>query len=302
MRARDFIDFPVYVVAIALMRLFSVLPEKVAAGSGSLLGRIYFVLGRRRREMVLGNMRAAFAGEKTEEEILDIARAFYRNMGLFIMEFARLPRLDRAYVDKFIKIEGRQNFERAFEKGRGLVFLTAHFGNWELLSTSFAVLGHGVTVIVRPLDNKYLNAYLEGIRSKFGTTVISKKEALKKMLEEVRGGRLMGILLDQRASRTEGISVDFFGRPALTSKGLAAVAVKTGVPVLPIFIVREGRFSHRIICDSPVEVVTTGDREHDIRENTQRFTAVIERFIRAHPDQWFWFHSRWERRKRRAHG
>jgi KDO2-lipid IV(A) lauroyltransferase len=299
MRARDLIDFSQYLTVGAFLWFAGILPQRTAAGFGRILGRVYFLLGRKMRKMVLSNMRTAFGDEKTEEEILDIASAFYGNMGLFIMEFSRLPRLDRSYVDRFITFEGLENLDRALERGRGVVFLTAHFGNWELLSAAFAIRwGYRVNTLVRPLDNRYLNAAVEGTRTRFGTSVINKKGSLRKMIEVLKSNGLLGILFDQRASRKEGIEVNFFGRRALTNKALAAVVMRTGAAVLPIFIIRENRFRHRVICKGPIEVVNTGDRDLDIRENTQRFTSAIEKFVRAYPDHWFWFHSRWERRKK----
>jgi KDO2-lipid IV(A) lauroyltransferase len=301
MRARDFTDFLQYVVVRTFLGFTGILPQRTAAGFGRLLGRVYFLLGRKMKEGVFRNMRTAFGEEKTGEEMLDIAKAFYGNIGLFIMEFARLPRLDRSYVDRFITFEGLENIDRALKRGHGVVLLSAHFGNWELLGAALSLKGYRLNNIARPFDNRYVNTFIDKARSRFGNTIIDKKHSLRKMIDILKQNGFLGILLDQRSSRGEGVRVDFFGRPALTNKGLAAVVMRTGAVVLPIFIVRGDTFEHRVICEGPIGVVNTGDQDLDIRENTQRFTAAIERFIRKYPDQWFWFHSRWERRRKKRY-
>jgi KDO2-lipid IV(A) lauroyltransferase len=226
------------------------------------------------KEMVFRNMRTAFGQEKTEEEMFDIAKALYGNMGFFIMEFARLPRLNGSYVDRFITFDGLENIDRALKRGHGVALLTAHFGNWELLGAAMALKGYRLNNIARPFDNRYVNAFIEKARSRFGNTIINKKHSLRKMMDILKENGCLGILLDQRSSRGEGVRVDFFGRPALTNKGLAAVVMRTGAAVLPIFMVREDTFKHRVICEGPIEVVNTGNQDFDIRENTQRFTTV----------------------------
>lgn len=154
-------------------------------------------------------------------------------------------------------------------------------------------------VVARPLDNPYLDKYTRKVRSAFGATVIDKTNALRSMIKLLKNNGVVGILLDQRSSTKEGVMVDFFGTPAMTSKGLAGISVRTGSVVIPVFIRRldQGPY-HRVECMEPVELATGGDKDEDLRENTQRFTRAIEDFIRRSPEQWFWLHSRWERRKK----
>jgi KDO2-lipid IV(A) lauroyltransferase len=302
MRARGLIDYTAYLAVMAFFLFAGLLPRGASARFGRLLASVVFSLGTSMRRRVLDNLKTAFGGEKTEEELVEIARAFYTNMGLFIMEFAKQPRIDKDYVDRYVPFEGLDNLDRALESGRGVVLFTAHLGNWELLSAALAIKGYRINTVVRPLDNTYLEAALKDLRSRFGTRVIAKRDSLRKMIETLRGGGIVGVLLDQRASARDGVPADFFGTRALTNKGPATVIMRTGAAALPIFIVREDTFRHRVICCEPVELVDTGSRELDIIENTQRFTSAIEGFVRAHPDQWFWFHSRWARRKKKSKG
>ncbi|MEE9614148.1 MAG: lysophospholipid acyltransferase family protein [Thermodesulfobacteriota bacterium] len=289
-------DFPVYLVVMALVWFVNLLPEGAALTLGRAVGGLAFRLGGERRKMVIKNIKTAFKGEKTEEEMEAIARASYGNLGMSVVEFARLKKLDMRRVEESITFEGLENLKEAVGKGKGVVFLTAHLGSWEMLGPALTTKGYRGSSLVRPLDNGYLDVFVEGQRTMFGNSVIPRKNALRKMLEILRGGGNLGILLDQRSSRRDGVEVEFFGRPAPTSKGLAAVVMKTGSPVVPVFILRENGRKQRVIADMPVEAVLTGDREADIKENTRRFTSAIEKFVRLYPDQWLWLHSRWERR------
>jgi KDO2-lipid IV(A) lauroyltransferase len=296
MGSKQFTDYIEYLAVRAFLLFAGVLTSRPAACFGRLLGAAFYRLGTGLRHRVLKNLETAFAKEKTEEELKGIARAFYANMGLFLMEFARQGGLDKDYVDRYVLFDGLGNLDRALEEGRGVVLFTAHFGNWELLSAALAIKGYRINTVVRPLDNVYLNAALERLRSRFGTKVIDKRDSVRKMVETLRGGGIVGVLLDQRASSEEGVMAEFFGTRALTHKGPAAVIMRTKAAALPIYIVREGAFHHRVVCGRPVEVVDTGRKEADICENTQRFTSAIEEFVRVRPDHWFWFHSRWTRR------
>ncbi len=293
-------DFAAYIVFKGFVWFVNLLPLHASLGLGSLIGSVAFRLGGKRRRRVVESILRAFGGDKSEEEATAIAASMYRNLGMSLVEFARFSRLDEGYVERYVSFDGLERIDTALEKGKGVVLLAAHFGNWELLSAALALKGYRLSAVARPLDNRYINACTEGFRTAFGNEIIEKKNALRKMMELLRRNGILGILLDQRSSRKEGVMVRFFNIPAPTSKGLAAVVAKTGSEVLPVYIHRVEGPRHRVVCSPPIELVRSGDRQSDIRENTQRFTAAIEEFIRRHPDQWFWFHSRWERRRKKA--
>lgn len=293
-------DLLVYIGFRIFVWIVNCLPLDWALNLGSIFAAVAFRLSRGRKRAVVESITRAFAGELTEEEALSVASSFYRNMGLSAVEFARAGRVEGGYIGKSVSFEGIENIDGALERGKGAVILTAHFGNWELLGTALAHRGYPMSVVARPLDNRYIDGYTERARTLFGNKVIGKKNALRRMMGVLRANGIVAILLDQRAGRHESVVVRFFNIPSRTSKGLAAVAMKTGAAVLPTFIHREGLSKHRVVVGSPVDVVSTGSKEGDIKENTQRFTAAIEGFIRKHPEEWFWFHSRWERRKKRC--
>lgn len=260
------------------------------------MGAAVFALGIRKR-FVIGNIMRAFPGKSLLEASL-IARRLYKNMGLSVVEFARMEGLNEAYVERHISFEGLHRIDEALKLGKGVALLSAHFGNWELLSAALAIKGYPLSAVVRPLDNAYMNDFISTRRSLFGNKVIAKKNAFRLMFEVLKKNSLLGILLDQRVSRKEAVTTDFFGMSAPTSKGLAMAVMRTGSPVVPVFLRREGGLRHRLVCMEPLRIAVTGDMERDIKENTQMFTSAIETFVRLYPDEWFWFHSRWERRKR----
>jgi KDO2-lipid IV(A) lauroyltransferase len=195
-----------------------------------------------------------------------------------------------------IRVEGLDHVRRAMEThGRALV-LTAHLGNWELLTVAHRLTGYPLAIVVRPLDSPWLNALAGRLRGKSGVELIAKRGALRPVLRALGEGRMVGILLDQNASRRESVFVPFFGRPASTSKSLALLAVRTGAPVLPIFIHRDARGGHRITVHAPLSVPAPNAGEQAVLELTMRCTAAIEAAVREAPEQWLWIHNRWRTR------
>lgn len=194
-----------------------------------------------------------------------------------------------------IRVEGLEHLQRAMlAHGRALV-LTAHVGNWELLAVAHRLTGYPLAVVVRPLDSPWLNALAARLRRRSGAQLIDKRGALKPVLRALAGGRMVGILLDQNAARREAVFVPFFGRAASTSKSLALMALRTGSPVVPIFIRREAAGGHCVTILPGLPVPARAD-EGAMIELTRRCTATIEAAIRATPEQWLWVHDRWRTR------
>jgi KDO2-lipid IV(A) lauroyltransferase len=181
------------------------------------------------------------------------------------------------------------------EHGRALV-LTAHLGNWEYLTASHRLMGYPLAIVVRPLDSPMLDELAASLRRKSGAELIDKRGALRPVLEALRRGGLIGILLDQNATRREGVFVPFFGRAASTSRSLALLALRTGTPIVPIFIRREAAGRHRVVIEPPVPFPAANDLEQAIVELTARCTARIEAAVRQTPEQWLWSHDRWRTR------
>ncbi|MCK4738575.1 MAG: lysophospholipid acyltransferase family protein [Deltaproteobacteria bacterium] len=307
------VHFLQYAFFQVFLRLIRLLPLGVATWVGKIIGRtcafLSPVLTPKMKHLAIEDMREAFTrisrndqGMTRQEASVKVTE-LYKNLGMSIVEFARIGTLTKERVNKVVSFEGIENLRIATESGQAVIILSAHFGSWELLNAALALNGFPLHVVARPLDNKYFDKFITAQRSAFGGGVIEREGALRGMLKVLKNKEILGILLDQRPPKKDAVMVDYFSRPAPTGKGLAAVAMKTHALVLPIFIVRDTtaglEYQHKIICEPPVEIANTGDKEADLKENTRRFTFEIEKIVTKHPEQWLWFHSRWIKRRRK---
>ncbi len=297
-RAARFLDRLEYGIFRAAFRAFGALPLPLALRLGAGLGELFYLGDRRDRRVALFNLRLAFP-EKTAGEHARILRASCRNLGRMAAEFCHLPRLEAGHLSQSVRFADRAGWERAIARAgqTGAVILTAHFGNWELLAYVHGLLGHPITLVHRAMRNRVFDEAITAVRAGAGTRAIKKRAAAKEALRTLEQHGMVAIPADQNQIFSYGVFVDFFGMPACTTPGPARLAMLTGAPVFPVFLVREGEGGrHRIEVLPEVEMVTTGDRAADIRANTQRCTAVIEDMIRRYPEQWIWFHKRWKTR------
>ncbi|MCP3676057.1 MAG: lysophospholipid acyltransferase family protein [Deltaproteobacteria bacterium] len=269
------------------------LPLLQAAGRG--LGRLAYRIDRRHRDIALANLTIAFGKEKSHEEIVAIAVGLFENLGMNMMEFSRVPWLKRGNLKGYVRCEEFENLQVALKRGKGVIFITGHLGNWELMAAYCGLKGYPLDIVVRDLDSPLVDDFVRWVRTRSGNRAVSKGKSMRELLRTLRGGGIVGLLLDQNVTWSEGVFVDFFGKLACTNKGAALLAVVSGSPVIPAFIVREGG-RHRIILGREIEVVNSGDRQSDMVENTYRFTRAIEDMVRRYPDQWFWIHQRWKSR------
>ena len=249
--------------------------------------------------MALENLQVAFGKEKSERERRAIAQRAFQNLGMMAVEFFRIPRMDVETFKKRVTIEGLERALRLLEKGKGVLLLLSHFGNWEMMGIMSKLIGDSIMVLAKPMKkNMRMDQYITEIRNAAGLEVVSSIKAGRTVIKALSKNRVVGILIDQRAKRSEGVWADFFGKKAPTTPGLAVLAMKTGAPVVPVFMVRNGFGKHRLIIQEPLELVHTGDIKKDAETNTQLFNHTLESMIRQYPDQWFWVHRRWERKKR----
>jgi KDO2-lipid IV(A) lauroyltransferase len=280
----------------------NLLPEGFTLWLGRQLGRMVYYLDRGHRKVALQNIHIAFDQEKSEAEMLSIAKRAFQNLGMMTVEFFRIPRMDVKTFKERVRIEGLEEALKLLEKKKGVLLLIGHFGNWELMGLMSKVIGNPIMVIAKPLkNNRWVDQFITKIRNAGGLEVISSIKAGRKVIQALSQNRVVGILIDQRAKRSEGIWADFFGRKAPTTPSLAVLAMKTGAPVLPVFMIRNGFQKHRLIIKEPLKLIRTGDIKKDVEANTQLFNDSLESMIRQHPDQWFWVHQRWERKKRTHH-
>jgi len=255
--------------------------------------RLFYHLSAKQRLITLHNLRRAYP-EKDMEELILIAKGVYRHLGLVAADFFEIPFITKDNVHEWVEFEGLEHIDKTFAKGKGLLSIVAHFGNWEMMTVSFPMVRKPMNIVYRPLDSPVLENLTAWVRTLNGNTVIPKGGSGKAITRLLAENSALGILSDQNVSAREGVFVDFFGRPACTAVGLAVLAMRTGAPVIPAFMPRMPDGKYRFIIQEAVPIDDTGDYEKDLYTNTQRFTKVVEAMVRRYPDQWFWLHQRWK--------
>lgn len=283
--------------------LVNLFPEGFSLWLGRQLGRMVFYLDWGHQKVALRNLHIAFGKEKSKKEIRAIARKTFQNLGMTAIEFFRIPQMDIETFKKKVTVEGLENVKELLDhRKKGVLLLLSHLGNWELMGMMSKFLRLPISVIARPIKkNKWMDQLVSEIRKSTGLEVIPTEKAGPKVIRALSQNRFVGILIDQRAKRSEGVWVDFFGKKAPTTPALAVLAMRTGAPVLPVFMIRNGFQKHRVLIGDPLQLFHTGDIKKDVEANTQLINHTLESMIRQYPDQWFWVHRRWERKKRAHH-
>ena len=285
-----------FVFVWLFVHLVRVLPRRAARAVGSGIGTVAFLgLVRLRRVGVL-NLQLAFP-EMPEVEREKLLRSVYGNLGALLAEFCLMPRYTPEVASRFIRYEGLDNYLAARERGKGVLVLTGHLGAWELSSFYHSLMGHSMGMVIRRLDNRLLDEYVNSIRCLHGNRVLHKDDFARGLLTAMRAGQTVGILMDTNMTPPQGEFVRFFGVEACTASGLARVALKTGAAVLPGFCVWEEKERRYVLRFGPeLQFTKTGDAEPDVLAATQQCNDVLERWIRRYPDQWLWIHRRWKTR------
>jgi KDO2-lipid IV(A) lauroyltransferase len=229
-----------------------------------------------------------------------VARATFAHFGSLLLELLKFGTYSPERMQAAIDSEGEDRVWQAYQRGRGVLFFTGHFGYWEMQAITHSLQFKPVSVLARPLDNPALNEMLEAIRTRTGNSVIYRQGAIRKVLRELAANHGIALLIDQHLHTPDAVYVDFFQRPAATTSALAALALRTGAPVIPVFALplRDGRY--RLVYEHPVD-----PPQHEgpdaIREFTQRCTDVLEMYVRRQPDLWLWMHRRWRDREATDH-
>ena len=285
-----------YLAALLLLRVLAILPKEVSLMIASMVAAGAYLVMSQLRRIANRNLTFAFPQQPKKQKLKLIWRVFM-NFGRLLVEFSRLPKLNRENISEVVVYEGFENFSEALRRGKGTLFLTAHFGAWELCPFAHALYGYPLKFVVRPIDNPYLDRLVTSYRTMSGNQIIQKRNSLKELLRALKKKESVGILIDQNTTREEGVFVDFFGVPACTTTGLAALALRTGATVIPgVLIWDRDRRRHRLHFEPPVEIIQTGDFRSDIIRNTARFNRILEELVQQFPDQWLWVHRRWKTR------
>jgi KDO2-lipid IV(A) lauroyltransferase len=285
-----------YAFAWTLLSLTGALPRRVARSAGAALGAVAWWVLPKLRRTGLRNLELAYP-EMPGAERRRILRGVYRQLGWQLGEFCQMRRYTRENTRDLFRYEGLEHYLAARERGRGVLIVTGHLGAWELSSFWHSLMGHPMTMVIRRLDNARVDRMVNAIRCMHGNRVVHKDDFARGLLVAMRQGDTVGILMDTNMTPPQGVFVPFFGVEACTASGLARVALRTGAAVLPGFLVWEAGERKYVLHFGPEFIlVETGDDERDVLENTARFTAALEGFVRRYPEQWLWVHRRWKTR------
>ena len=285
-----------YWLVVVAVRAFDLMPRWLARLlAGALAWAVYLALGRLRRA---GERNLSLAlSELTAQQRSTILRGVYRNLGRQLVEFCKMPHYTPHNTAGRIRTEGLEHFLAAEALGRGVLVLTGHLGAWELSSFYHSLMGHPMGMVIRRLDNRRIDEFVNNIRCMHGNRVLHKDDFARGLLHAMREGGAVGILMDTNMTPPQGEFVKFFGIPACTASGLARVALKTGAAVLPGFMLWEAKEKKYVLhFGSHLHFQQSADHEADVLAATQQCNDVLESWIRRYPDQWLWIHRRWKTR------
>lgn len=268
------------------------LPRRATLAIGGGLGTLVFWLARQQRQLACEHLQECLTSQD-QRRVKAIAKECFENLGKTVVEFMQFPRLSSKHIQRYVTLEGTEHLKQALAQGKGAIILTGHFGNWELLAASISVTVAPLTPIVRQLRSPRLNALVSKYRQHAGYTTIDRDTGLRRALRCLKHNQLLGIVADVDTT-VNGVFVDFFGKPAYTPYSPVAIARKTGAAILPTFIIRQPDGSHRAVIEPPLALKQTDAKQKDLVINTQKFTKIIETYIRQYPAQWIWMHQRWK--------
>jgi Kdo2-lipid IVA lauroyltransferase/acyltransferase len=285
-----------YLAVLLLLKTIGAMPRALARFVGAQTAAFLLWLRPGLRHAASENLKLAFPEWNSKQRSAAI-RGMVRQLGWMGAEFAHFPRYTKKNIEQIVLLDGFENFATAQARGKGVLFLTGHMSAWELAPFAQALYGYPLHFLARAIDNPCLDALVSRYRCLSGNLPIEKNQSARAVLKVLGAGGTVGILADHNTLHSEGVFVDFFGIPACTTAGLARFALHTDAAVVPGFLHWDAALRKYRLCFEPaVDPTRTGDDETDIRENTQRFTRVIENYVRRYPDQWLWLHRRWKTR------
>jgi KDO2-lipid IV(A) lauroyltransferase len=287
-----------FVALQAGMRGLGALPLAWALRVAAGLALVGYTVAVPLRRVGMRNLAIAFPDRPVAER-RRILRASFANLGRMVAELARLPRLGPADLQTMVEFEDEEWWRThiGLPRDTGVLILSGHFGNWELLVAAHGMRGFPVSMVHRTIANPFIDRWLNVLRARAGTRLVRKRHAAGGVLRALHERQLLVLPFDQNSTRGLGVFVNFFGLPASTNSGIARLALRTGAPVVPAFIVREGRRArHRVHVLPIMYVQRSGDFESDVKRATQQFSDVFESMVRRYPEQWLWVHKRWKTR------
>ena len=298
-----------YLLFLAAMKTTGLFSRGTALKVGEIAGRLAFYCLRRLRRRTIGNLSIAFNGEKSRPEILELARDVFANLGKNALEIFVLSKRAPHEINRIVTSKGEEKLEQSFQRRRGIIYITAHLGNWELMAAYYALKGyHPVNVIGRSLYDERINQILLSFRLRYGVKTIlrgrkrkGKSIALstREILRVLKRNELLGILIDQNLTGIDSVPVTFLGMPTRTSSGAASLALLSKADVFFGYTYRGEDNRHYIVAEKIDDLIRSEDRNRDILSNTAHFTHLIEERVREFPSQWVWIHDRWGKYRKR---
>ncbi len=282
-----------YGVLVSIAFVVRKLPLNWVSKIGSSLGLLLYSVLKHERKKALTHLQIALGKSKSPEEIRQIARRTFANLGRNACEWLKMPSLSNEAIKERVDVENMQAIETALARGKGVIVLTGHYGNWEWLAAYFGCLGYHGGVLARRIYFEPYNRLLVSMRLAHRVETIYRDDSPKKILKMLAQNHILGILPDQDVDKINGIFVPFFGKEAYTPTGPVALALASGAALIPAFMIRKGdRF--RLVIENPIEVKKTGNKDEDLRRHTLEWNNVLQQYIEENPDHWVWIHRRWK--------
>jgi len=260
------------------------------------LSLVGFYFARAERRKAIKHLTMVYGNEKSQREIYAIAKAVFINLGRNMADAFRIPLYNAQNIDCFVKVAGLENLDHALHKGKGVLALTGHIGNWELMGGYLAMKGYPVNVVGAPIYDSRLDELVVNNRLQSGMKYIARGSEAREIMRALRRNEIVGLLIDQDTKHVEGVFVNFLGEKAFTPVGPVIVAMKTGAAVVPMAIHIQQDNTHLIEINEELELAFTKDESCNRIHNTQICSDAIEKFIRKYPTQWVWMHRRWKTR------
>jgi len=285
-----------YALLWLVVKAIGALPRPLARAVAIALAWAIYCVHLRLRWVGMRNLALVFP-EKSRRERAKILRGVFTSLGRQLAEVCLFPKYTAKNISDVVVYDGFENFQRAVDRGKGVLFLTAHLGGWELSAFAHSLHGHPLRVVMRPLDNPYVDRMTREYRTIHGNSMVDKDDFVRGLLSALKQGETVGILMDTNMTPPQGVFVDFFGIPACTASGLARIALRSDAAVVPGFTIWDRALGkYRLRFDPAINLIRTDDPDADVVANTALFTKIIEDYVRRYPDQWLWVHRRWKTR------
>lgn len=282
----------IYYLLTGFIRALGYIPVRARDYLASQIARLWFNLDKRHRVLAMKNLAMVF-DKKSRREIRDLARDVFRQWVLVFFEIGWGFRLDKRNFSKYADIVGWNNVLDAYRKKKGILFCTGHLGNWEIMIAGFQKMGLPINVVYRPIDFKPFDRFINTSRTRLGLNLIPVRNAVDKIKKRLSDREMIAMLIDQNASYYNGVFIDFMGHEACSSQGMARLALATGAPVVPGFMVRDrGRYRMEFLPE--IQLIRTGDFMEDVRINTARYNKAVADYSLKYANQWLWMHNRWK--------